>query len=95
MQSLLAAESIDLGKTPASCSAICQSSDVSNFFKASKAALKQVTTKNYKDDILYQRIIKRLGNRFSTDKTKLIADGLCQIMHAHKNQCTGCERPVD
>ena len=27
---------IDFEKTPASCSGICQASDVSNFFKASK-----------------------------------------------------------
>ena len=31
---------IDFGKTPASCSAICQSSDASPFFKATKKKLR-------------------------------------------------------
>ena len=43
---------IDFGKTPASCSAILQSSDVSMFFKATKQVLKSIQDQQYRSDIL-------------------------------------------
>ena len=43
---------IDLGKTPASCSAILQSSDVSMFFKTTKQLLKNSQTQPYKNATL-------------------------------------------
>jgi hypothetical protein len=42
MLALFVAALIDFGKSPASCSAIAQSSDDSNFFKATKCVLKGV-----------------------------------------------------
>jgi hypothetical protein len=77
-----ASTKINLGKPPASCSAVCQSSYVSDFFKATKRALKHVHTKFHMDDLLYQNIITCLDNCFTTERNKQIADGLCQIMTA-------------
>lgn len=47
---------IDFGKTPASCSAILQSSDVSMFFKATKQVLKNIQTQPYKSAILERNL---------------------------------------
>jgi hypothetical protein len=43
---------VDFGKTPASCSGICQSSDVSPFFRAVKKVLKGIL-----NDILYKNAV--------------------------------------
>lgn len=56
---------IDFGKTPASCSGITQSSDVSFFFKATKGSLKHVHTKNYQDSSL-ERNLKTAFQHFRT-----------------------------
>ena len=84
----MASNLIDLGKTPASCSAICQSSDVSDFFKATKKALKYITAKRYKNDILFDRIMMVLEARFTNDKRKQFADSLCQIVYAIRETLT-------
>ena len=53
IQNLFAENFIDFGKTPASCSGILQSSDVSMFFKATKQMLKTVTVDGlYKNRLL-------------------------------------------
>jgi hypothetical protein len=47
---------IDFGKTPASCSAICQSSDVSDFFKGMKKLLRGVNNDNWKNAPLTKKL---------------------------------------
>lgn len=49
---ILSTNKIYLGKTPASCSAICQSSDVSPFFKACKKRLKSITERDLNHALL-------------------------------------------
>lgn len=77
--SALEAALIDLGKTPASSSAVCQSSDVSPFFLATKKTLLTITQKLYLDIVLQQRIIHDLGDRYTFEKRKQIADALNQV----------------
>ena len=89
---LLEENLIDFGKTPASCSGITQSSDVSFFFKATKASLKNIHTKNYQDPSL-ERNLKtaflhfRTGNgpttitSFTAAKETKLVDALQQICY--------------
>jgi len=77
----LATNLIDLGKIAASCSAICQAFDVSDFFKATKKVLDHVILEDYKDERLFNNIITALDQRFTTEKRKHIADSLCQAIY--------------
>jgi hypothetical protein len=81
---------IDLGKTPASCSGICQSSDVSPFFKAAKKKLKFVESCNYENEGLTEN----LQSVFSTKKSitsenrKKYIDSLEKIIFSIKSTLT-------
>ena len=52
MLELFSKASIDFIKTPASCSAICQASDASNFFKAAKQKLAHLPLQAYGNEVL-------------------------------------------
>ena len=96
IRQLLILNLIDLGKTPASCSAILQSSDVSMFFKATKQFLKNIHTQSYKNAILernlitafaayYQRNGENTRRGISPAMQSKIINGLQQIVCAiHK-----------
>ena len=88
---------IDFGKTPASCSAITQSSDVSMFFKATKQVLKGICGTNYRNNLLernlkyvFEQLRLRHGPRttstsFTSAAENHIVDGLQRIVHTiHK-----------
>ena len=57
MQRLFDETLIGVGKTPASCSAITQSSEVSMLFKAAEQVLKDITRNDYRNALL-ERILK-------------------------------------
>ena len=84
----LATNLIDLGKTAASYSAICQSFDVSDFFKATKKVLDHVILEDYKDERLFNNIITALDQRFTTEKRKRIVDSLCQAIYVIRDTLT-------
>ena len=96
IRNLLQQAGIDFGKTPASCSAILQSSDVSIFFKLTKQVLKTIHQQPYRRDHLTRNLKtafihyrQRNGdsticNLSSAVETKII-DALQQISYAiHK-----------
>ena len=93
IRDVLAEELVDFGKTPASCSAILQSSDVSMFFKTSKQLLKSVHQSSYKS-VMLQKNLKvaftyyrqqRTTDLSSAMESKII-DSLQQICYAiHKS----------
>ena len=83
---------IDFGKTPASCSAILQSSDVSMFFKATKQVLKPIQDQPYRSEILHRNLktafihyrSERTSGLSSQMESKII-DALQQICYTiHK-----------
>jgi len=74
---------IDFGKTPASCSAICQSSDVSSFFKAMKTSVSNVQDQLWQNASLAKKIKAFFTSRATcgisaVNKSKLV-DGLQKI----------------
>jgi hypothetical protein len=68
---------VDFGKSPASCSAICQPSDVGNFFKASKKRLMNSFESDYRDDDLKARIMKVLEDQKYPDEKR---SNLCEAL---------------
>lgn len=70
MLQLLRDLNIDLGKTPASCSGICQSSDVSNFFKAAKKHCQFIDEERPTDFLLRDRLVRVFAARHSFGATK-------------------------
>jgi hypothetical protein len=83
MLSLFKEALIDFGKTPASCSAICQSSDVSSFFKAMKASIKGVDDHPWRNVSLHKKLKAALQARqncgiSACNQSKLI-EGLQKI----------------
>jgi len=84
---LLRANLIDLAKTPASCSAICQSSDASKFFKASKKRLShQSIDLNPLDNAANKASVGQLktavGDRFAANKKLLVIKALLKVVIA-------------
>jgi len=85
---------IDFGKSPASCSAIAQSSDDSNFFKATKCVLKgsmdyiNVALEKRIRDYLQTRVKAMSEQRFSSEKKNLMVIGLMKCVHAIKKVLT-------
>jgi len=79
---LFLAALIDFGKTPASCSAICQSSDVSDFFKALKTLLANMHGQNWKKQSLCAnlKIILRARAGISVANQDKIVDGLQKLV---------------
>jgi len=78
---------IDFGKTPASCSAITQSSDVSMFFKATKQVLKGICDTNYRNNLLernlkygFEQLRLRHGTSFTSATENRIVDALQRIV---------------
>jgi len=72
---------IDFGKTPASCSAICQSSDVSDFFKGMKKLLRGVNNDNWKNAPLTKKLtieFRSQGGISALNQRKLV-DGIVKI----------------
>lgn len=94
IRDVLAEELVDFGKTPASCSAILQSSDVSLFFKSTKQLLKTVLSQpSYKSTML-QRNLKTAFTYYRQQRTtdlssameSKIIDSLQQICYTiHKS----------
>lgn len=73
---------IDLGKTPASCSAICQSSDASPFFKAAKKALSFIDT-NFRKSVRLTKALSAIirTRQFTDQKKTTIIDALQRIVY--------------
>ena len=85
---------IDLGKLPASCSAIHQASDVSQLFRATKARLSNINTNEMgcTDEALdigvgdtLKQLNKKLESPVSTDMRKKIKHGVLSIVTALKD----------
>ena len=83
---LLSDHLIDFAKTPASCSAICQSSDASMFFKATKKHLEGIRYRDYNDKQLEKGIKQFLDTKttFSSDLKKVTNDSLQQLIYCIK-----------
>lgn len=80
---------IDFGKTPASCSGICQASDVSNFFKASKKRVKTLYSDNFVDAEVEEDIMAMLTEmNFSSEKKRLVCDALQLVARAVQDTLT-------
>ena len=74
---------VDFGKRPASGSAICQASDVRNFFKASKKRVKSLYSDIMRDVDLEEDIMTTLTEmKFASDKKRLICDALRLVARA-------------
>ena len=74
---------IDFGKSPASCSATCQSSDASVFFKALKAKLKSVSKEMAANGALEKRL------KDFIEKKLINADGSPHFSSERKTQTVG------
>lgn len=88
MLQLLKENHIIVGKSPASCSAICQASDVSPFFKTAKGILKKIHDIQWQDDDLkieLHQCIKNNKKDLSDEKRRKIVDALQKITYAVKN----------
>jgi hypothetical protein len=79
---------VDLGKTPASCSAICQASDVSPFFKSAKKVLRgiDIERKAYIDDVIETRLKEIFQTRSGDFRHKArYIDGIQRVLTAVKD----------
>jgi hypothetical protein len=77
-----------LGKFPfsASCSAICQPSDVSPYFKAVKKYLLKIPEKDYQSKKMETQLSEAFHDRsYSSEKKKQHIDALMRILYAKKN----------
>ncbi len=84
---------IDFAKTPASCSAICQASDASPYFKATKKRLShQPVGYNPALDDDYAHTVHDLkvamGERFSSGKKGVIIKSLLRVVEAIRDTLT-------
>jgi hypothetical protein len=84
---------IDFGKTPASCSAICQSSDASPFFRAIKKKLKsacELGKEAYECRILKDGLKRTLDGilSFSSAKKEVVCDSLMKVVWAIRETIT-------
>ena len=87
---------IDFGKSPASCSAITQSSDDSDFFKASKKKLVRIRETDYVSHSLNTRLNNIMSHRLDPDgqqrmtgaKKSLICNALQQVVYSIKHVLT-------
>lgn len=93
---LMAESLIDFGKSPASCSAITQASDDSDFFKASKKKLVRIRESDYIHPGLNRRLTELLlgrltmegVNRLTSGKRSLICNGLQQVVYCIQHVLT-------
>jgi hypothetical protein len=91
IRALFTENRIDFGKTPASCSGILQSSDISMFFKSTKQVLKTVHTEQYNSAILernlktafaaYRLLRESLPSAFTSAVESKVIDALQQIVY--------------
>ena len=86
----IASMHVDIGKTPASCSAKTQASDISDDFKAEKKYLKHIA--NHADWDLNISLRARLKaimdskvTTMSSDYRRKVTDGLMQLVYVAKN----------
>lgn len=80
---------VDFGKSPASCSAICQPSDVGNFFKASKKRLRNSFERDYRDDDLKARILEVLTEQdYPKEKQSNLCEALQLVAYSIKETLT-------
>ena len=87
---------IDFGKSPASCSAITQASDDSDFFKASKKKLVRIRETDYINPALDNRLKTVVSSRvtadgaarFSSGKKTLVCNALQQVVYSTKHVLT-------
>ena len=87
---------IDFGKSPASCSAITQASDDSDFFNGSKKKLQRIRETDYIDKGLNARLKEVVGNRVDQDgnprltsaKKTLVCNSLQQVVYSIKHVLT-------
>ena len=87
---------IDFGKSPASCSAITQASDDSDFFKASKKKLVRIRESDYVHpglnrrltELLLGRLTMKGVNRLTIGKRSLICNGLQQVVYSIQHVLT-------
>lgn len=77
---------IDFGKSPASCSAITQSSDDSDFFKASKKKLVRIRETDYTSQGLDSTISERKDDdgqgKFTSAMKGLVCNALQQVVYS-------------
>jgi hypothetical protein len=93
---LMAESLIDFGKSPASCSAITQASDDSDFFKASKKKLVRIRESDYIHPGLDKRLKELLlgrttiegENRMTSAKRSLICNSLQQVVYSIQHVLT-------
>jgi hypothetical protein len=93
---LMAESLIDFGKSPASCSAITQASDDSDFFKASKKKLVCISLSNYIHPGLDKKLKELLLGRLTTDgehrltsaNRALICNSLQQVVYSIQHVLT-------
>ena len=94
MMAFFVAALIDFGISTASCSAIAQSSDDSNFFKATKCVLKGVmdygnaSLEKKMREYLQTRLKLTGEQRFSSEKKNLMVMGLMKCVYAIKKVLT-------
>lgn len=84
---------VDFAKTPASCSAICQASDASPFFKATKKRLANyvVTTDPIQDDAneyVVEQLRDFIADKFSPNKKTIILKSLLKVVEAIRETLT-------
>ena len=97
MLSLFRDSLIDFGKTPASCSAICQSSNVSSYFRSMKTSLKSVKVKDWRNEALSKKFKSFLSARINSGITSCnqskIVEGLKKISFSvQKNTEKECSK---
>ena len=83
---------IDVGKTPASCSAICQASDISNDFKAEKKFMKGILNRNWDNNPTLRRRLETLfsskASSMSSELRRKSVNSLLQLTYTAHNVLT-------
>eukprot|EP01033_Poteriospumella_lacustris_P010239 gene10239-7282_t len=85
--------SIDFAKTPASCSAICQASDASQFFKAAKKRLAHAVVmadplQHDGNNRAVRQLKELIGDRFASGKKSLVIKSLLKVVEAVRETLT-------
>jgi hypothetical protein len=84
---------IDFAKTPASCSAICQASDASPYFKATKKRLRHQSigfnpVQDDENENTIDQLKLALGERFASNKKGVIIKSLLKVVEAIRDTLT-------
>jgi len=77
---------IVLGKTPASCSAVTQASDISEDFKAEKKVMKSAANRQWDNVVIRTQLhnVFRATTSFSSEEVKLCINSLLQLSYSAK-----------